>query len=71
MSITGFKHLSHTFEEAERSHRDLMEPYSIMLVQATDDASERMEIMRAGLRQTFRRRYPMPDGFYDGKAVAA
>lgn len=69
--MNGFKHLSQTFEAAERDHRELMEPYSIMLAQASDNAAERMEIMRMGLRETFRRREPMPDGFYKGKAVAA
>lgn len=69
--VNGFKRLSQTFETAEKAHPDLMEPYSVRLGEATDDAHERMEIMRAGLRETFRRRYPMPEGFYDRKVAAA
>jgi hypothetical protein len=63
-------HLTQVFEEAERLHPELMERYSILLVQAFDDAAERKAIMRRGLRETFRLRYPMPEGFYDGEAAA-
>lgn len=73
MSLAGYDHLCATFAHAERLHPDLMEPYSTRLGDAAD-ASERTAIMRAGLRETFRRRYPMPEGFYDqaaGKVAAA
>lgn len=56
-----FKDLQTTFESAERWHPDLMEPYTTRLGDA-ESLAERTEIMRAGLRETFRRRYPMPAG---------
>lgn len=68
MSVQGLQHLTATFEAAEKAHRDLMEPYSCRLADASAD--ERAEIMRAGLRETFRRRYPMPAGFAWPKAEA-
>lgn len=55
------QHLTKTFENAEKWHPDLMEPYSTRLGEAID-STEKTEIMRAGLRETFRRRYPMPAG---------
>ena len=57
--MNGFKHLSQTFEAAEKAHPDLMEPYSVLLGEAREDAAERMEIMRRGLRETIKRRMPM------------
>lgn len=59
--MNGFDHLSQTFEAAEKAHPDLMEPYTVLLSQATENAAERMEIMRRGLRETIRRRYPLHD----------
>jgi hypothetical protein len=56
-----FSHLQSTFEHAERLHPDLMEPYTTRLGDAETEV-EKIEIMRAGLRETFRRRYPMPAG---------
>jgi hypothetical protein len=56
-------HLRGTFEGAEKRHPDLMERYSGRLAEA-DSVDEKIEIMRAGLRETFRTRYPMPEGFY-------
>lgn len=58
--MTGIQRLTSVFEQAERQHPDLMEPYSVRLAEAAA-ADERVEIMRAGLRETFRRRFPMPD----------
>jgi hypothetical protein len=63
--------LTQLFETAEREHPDLMEPHSARLAEAST-VSERVEVMRAGLRETFRRRYPMPDEFWPkAKAVSA
>ena len=53
-------HLASTFEAAERTHPDLMEPYSVLLVEALT-ASDRVEIMRRGLRETIRDRLPMAE----------
>jgi hypothetical protein len=61
VSVEGLQHLTITFELAERGHPDLMEPYGNRLADAAT-AAERAEAMRAGLRETFRRRYPMPAG---------
>lgn len=52
--------LTHLFETAERDHPDLMERYSARLADAAS-ASERVEVMRCALRETFRQRYPMPE----------
>lgn len=68
-------HLERTFAEAERSHRDLMEPYSTRLAEA-EGFAQRRAIMEAGLRDTFKRRFPMPpncrwpDGTYGDGTVA-
>lgn len=61
--MTKPTHLSVAFAEAEKLHPDLMEPYSSRLGEA-QASDERRAIMEAGLRETFRRRWPMPDGFY-------
>jgi hypothetical protein len=50
-------HRHETFALACRHHPDLMESYSIALGEE-DDANERLEIMRRGLRETFCLRYP-------------
>jgi hypothetical protein len=63
--MNGLQHLTVTFGLAERAHPDLMEPYSCRLAEAAD-AVERAEIMRAGLRETFRARWPMPEAFWPG-----
>lgn len=63
-------HLEQTFRDAERSHPDLLEPYSSRLAEA-ESADTRVAIMQAGLRETFQQRYPMPDGFYDRNRGAA
>lgn len=64
-------HLTQTFNAAERAHKDdLMEPYSTRLAEA-ESADVRRSIMEAGLRETFRRRYPMPDDFWPKPHVAA
>jgi hypothetical protein len=59
--VFDFVHLQNTFTDAERLHPDLMEPYTTRLGDAETEA-EKTEIMRGGLRETFRRRYPMPTG---------
>lgn len=56
-------HITKTFELAERSFPDLMEPHSSRLADA-ESADVRLGVMRCGLRETFRRRYPMPDEFW-------
>ena len=61
--MQGFEPLKTTFAGAERRHPDLMEPYATRLGEADTDA-DRMEIMRTGLRETFRARYPMPEEFW-------
>jgi hypothetical protein len=60
--MDGIKQLTTLFEAAEKAHPDLMEPYSVRLAEAAD-AVERAAVMRAGLRETFRARWPMPEGF--------
>lgn len=55
-----YTHLKATFEQVERHHPDLMERYSGRLAEALT-TTERIEIMQAGLRETFRARYPMPE----------
>jgi hypothetical protein len=52
-------HITQTFEEAERAHPDLMEPYSTRLADAQSN-EEKLSIMRCWLRETIRRRYPLP-----------
>lgn len=59
--MTRPTHLETTFTEAERLHPDLMERYSARLAEA-ESSDERRSIMWAGLRETFRRRFPMPVG---------
>lgn len=54
-----FQSLTDLFEQNERQFTDLMEPYSTRLG-GTLDAAERVAIMRAGLRETICRRYPLP-----------
>lgn len=49
--------LAELFRQAEAAHPDLMESYTIRLVEA-GDADERREIMRAALRETVAQRYP-------------
>jgi hypothetical protein len=58
--VNHYKHLCDTFAEAERTHPDLMEPYSIRLGDART-ADERTAVMRAGLRETIRMRFPLPE----------
>lgn len=59
--MTAKSHLEHTFEDSERTHRDLMEPYTCRLAEALT-SDERIAIMEMGLRETFKRRHPMPAG---------
>lgn len=60
MSIPGYDHLCETFAQTERTFPDLMEPYAIRLGDA-ETADERMLIMQAGLRETFKQREPMAE----------
>jgi hypothetical protein len=53
---TGVDHLAETFAMASRSFPEIMEPYQVMLADA--DSSSQAEIMREGLRSTFRKRFP-------------
>lgn len=68
--MQGYKHLCETFELAEKTHPDLMEPYSNRVAEAAS-AAERMEIMVSGLRETIRQRYPMAAGRWPGLPVPA
>lgn len=54
---TDEEHLEETFRAAERSHAELMEPYSTRLADA-ESAEDRVAIMRDGLRKTILQRYP-------------
>lgn len=58
--MTADLHLANTFASAEREFPDLMERYAVLLAEATT-ATERVAIMRAGLRETICARYPMPE----------
>jgi hypothetical protein len=51
-------HLTATFNSACASHPDLMEPYLIALSAAEPD--EEVSIMRRGLRETIKQRFPLP-----------
>lgn len=63
MTVPYYKLTCSVFEEAERLHRDLMEPWSTRVGECIDMA-ERQAIMREGLAATFRQRYPMPDEYW-------
>jgi len=63
-------HLEQTFADAERLHPDLMQPYSSRLAEA-ETAIDRVGIMRAGLREAFRRRYPMADELWPKRPEVA
>lgn len=69
-AVAGNERLAELFESAERAHPDLMERYGNRLADA-ETTAERAEIMRAGLRETFRQRYPMPKGVEWPKAAEA
>jgi|GEM_PF-6070865 len=66
----GYGLTEQIFKEAERLHPDLMEPYSSRLADNLD-AAERQHIMRQGLAETFRRRYPMPDQYWTKDKVTS
>lgn len=53
----AFEHLSETFDMACRNFPDVMEPYVVRMADITD-RSEQKELMRAGLRETFCKRFP-------------
>lgn len=55
-----YAHLSETFTLVGKQFPSLLEPYEILLADAHDDAA-RVEIMRRGLRETIRQRYPLHD----------
>jgi len=65
--MTTPTHLETTFSEAERLHQDLMEPYSARLSEV-ESSDARRSIMWAGLRETFRRRFPMADELWPKRA---
>lgn len=56
-SEEGFAHLTATFDEAARAFPGLLERYVIMLADASEDG-EKIDIMRRGLRETIKARYP-------------
>jgi len=69
MTIPSLAHLKATFDDAEKRHPDLMERYAQRLLEA-ETAQEKIEAMRSGLRETFRARYPMPEGLgWPGDAI--
>lgn len=51
-------HLAETFSIVGKQFPALLEPYEILLADASDDAA-RVEIMRRGLRETIKARYSM------------
>lgn len=53
----AIRHLTETFDQACITHPDLMEPYVTRLGDAETD-EEKIEIKRAGLRETIEQRYP-------------
>lgn len=52
-------HLKTTFDLAAKHHPDLMEPYVILLADAVT-SDEQDSVMRQGLRETIRKRIPLP-----------
>lgn len=50
-------HLTVTFNEVNSEFPDLLEPYIVLLVDADTDRA-RAQIMRRGLRETFKKRHP-------------
>ena len=54
----AFAHLCATFDEVARQFPQLMEPYAILLGD-TEAPIAKTDIMRRGLRETFKQRYPM------------
>lgn len=52
----ALEHLRQTFDRACFAHPDLMEPYMVRLESAPE--LEHKEIMRSGLRETIKQRYP-------------
>lgn len=58
--MTGDLHLASTFASAEREFPDLMEKYVVLLVDA-ETSTDRIAIMRRGLRETICARYPMAE----------
>jgi hypothetical protein len=69
MTIPGYDKCAAIFADAEKLHPDLMEPYATLLAGA-QDAAERMKVMRDGLGDTFRRRYPMPEQYWSTPCTA-
>ena len=61
MTVRGYKLTADVFADAEKQHRDLMEPWSTRVGEA-EGLAEKQRVMRQGLAATFRERYPMPPG---------
>lgn len=57
---SGDANLKLVFDSEFRRVPDIMEPYAIRL-DGVEDASERREIMRAGLRDTIQARWPLKE----------
>lgn len=51
-------HLTGTFDQAVRLWPDLMDPYVVLLIEASPD--QEVDIMRRALRETVLRRYRSP-----------
>lgn len=53
----AYEHLKNTFTQQFHEHPDLLEPYVLRL--DTASKTEKIEIMRDGLRKTIKQRYPL------------
>ncbi len=53
----GYLHLQNTFDGAAAQYPDIMERHVVRLVEASE-LPDKIAIMRLGLRETFRLRYP-------------
>jgi hypothetical protein len=54
-ALEAARHLVRTFDDAVRSHPDLMEPFVVMLADTPID--QQISIMRQGLRETVSKRF--------------
>ena len=54
-ALEATRHLVRTFDDACRSHPDLMEPWIVMLTDIPID--QQIPIMRQGLRETIHKRF--------------
>jgi hypothetical protein len=57
----AFAHLRDTFDAAAKAFPDIMEPYVLRLDGLTDQ-NEITNVMRQGMRETIKQRYPLREG---------